>query len=72
SSAQRGIGIAVSPMVVTVIGTCLLRVVWIYTIFARFHVLEVLYACYPVTWFITGAVQVMMFGVYYKRLSFPK
>ncbi|MBQ4087607.1 MAG: MATE family efflux transporter [Clostridia bacterium] len=71
SSAMRGMGVAVSPMVVTILGTCVLRIIWIYTIFAQFHILEVLYACYPVTWFITGAAQMVMLLHRYKHLSFP-
>ena len=43
----RGMGESMLPMVVSMIGSCLLRVVWIYTIFAADRTLPVLYLSYP-------------------------
>ena len=70
SSSLRGIGYSTVPMVVSVFGTCVLRVIWIFTIFASWHTLRVLYSCYPVTWFITAILQGTMFLVLWKRLRF--
>ncbi|MBQ6469773.1 MAG: MATE family efflux transporter [Lachnospiraceae bacterium] len=58
---MRGIGYEVLPMIVSLVGACLLRIVWIYTVFAAFHTLPVLYASYPVTWGITAAVHLLCF-----------
>lgn len=49
----RGMGDSFRPMIIALIGVCGFRMVWIYTVFARFHTPIMLYACYPVTWVIT-------------------
>lgn len=49
----RGTGHAVLPAVITITGTCLLRIVWIFTVFARFHSLNVLFIVFPVSWVVT-------------------
>ena len=53
----RGIGYSVMPMVVSLTGACLLRIVWILTVFAQEHTLTVLYLSYPVSWFVTFAIH---------------
>lgn len=65
----RGMGYAIAPMIVSLTGVCVFRVVWIYTIFAKFRTLKVLYISYPVTWAITFVVQLIMFIVIYRRLN---
>ena len=45
----RGMGAAVTPTIVSLTGACVLRVIWIYTVFVAFHSLFVLYLSYPVT-----------------------
>ncbi len=64
----RGMGYSIAPMIVSLTGVCLFRVVWIYTIFAQFRSLQVLYISYPVTWTITFLVQLIMFLVIYRKL----
>ena len=49
----RGAGHAALPSVLTVIGTCLLRIVWIFTVFRKFHTLEVLFVIFPISWVVT-------------------
>ena len=49
----RGIGYSVMPMIVSLTGACLLRIVWIMTLFASNHTLTMLYLSYPVSWFVT-------------------
>ena len=66
----RGMGYAIAPMIVSLTGVCAFRVVWIYTIFANFRTLDVLYISYPVTWTVTFVVQLIMFLVIYKRLGY--
>ena len=51
--AMRGIGYSILPMIVSLIGACGLRIVWIYTVFAQFRTLDILFISYPVTWTIT-------------------
>lgn len=66
--ALRGMGYAIMPMLVSLTGACLFRVVWIYTIFQRYHTLECLYYSYPISWFLTFAVHLVCFVVVYRRM----
>ena len=64
----RGMGYSIAPMIVSLTGVCAFRVVWIYTVFAHFRSLQVLYISYPVTWTLTFLVQTVMFVVIYRKL----
>lgn len=66
--ALRGIGYAIMPMLVSLTGACLFRVVWIYTIFQQYRSLECLYLSYPISWGLTFLVHLACFGVVYRRL----
>ena len=59
----RGIGYSVMPMLVSLVGACGLRLLWIATIFQipRFHTIQMLYWSYPVSWVITVGVHVLCF-----------
>lgn len=46
----RGLGHSVIPMLITFVGVCVFRVVWIFTVFAKWQSLAVLYYSYPITW----------------------
>lgn len=54
-ASLRGIGHSMMPAVITIFGTCVFRILWIYTIFKRFPDFETLMSVYPVSWLITGA-----------------
>lgn len=60
--ALRGIGHSLLPAVLTVFGSCGLRIVWIYTVFHRFHTFPVLMSVYLVTWAVTS---VLVLGAYF-------
>ena len=53
----RGVGYSVMPMVVSLTGACLLRIVWIMTIFSWDRTLTILYLSYPVSWATTFAIH---------------
>ncbi|HIR53601.1 MAG TPA: MATE family efflux transporter [Candidatus Onthovicinus excrementipullorum] len=64
----RGLGYSVTPTIVSLIGACGLRIVWIYTIFNLVdRSLFTLYLSYPVTWIITFAAHLICFIVYFQR-----
>ena len=63
----RGIGYSVGPMIVSLVGACGLRLVWVATVFPLFRTPATLYLSYPVTWTITGAVHVIVFLWVRKR-----
>ena len=57
-------------VIVSLLGACVLRVVWIYSLFGRWPELWVVYASYPVSWFVTAAVHLCCFlVVYHRRLA---
>lgn len=64
----RGMGYAIMPMLVSLSGACLFRVVWIYTLFRQFPTLECLYLSYPISWSLTFLVHLICFMVVYRKL----
>ncbi len=66
--ALRGMGYAIMPMLVSLTGACLMRVVWIYTIFRSYHTLECLYFSYPISWGLTFAVHMVCFAIVFRKL----
>lgn len=67
-NCQRGMGSSVTPAIVTLVGACGLRIVWIHTVFAAAPSLGILYLCYPVTWFITAAVHFVFYLRQHKKI----
>ncbi|MBR5858559.1 MAG: MATE family efflux transporter [Clostridia bacterium] len=53
SGTLRGLGASLVSAIVSLLGSCALRVIWIYTIFATYREIEILYVSYPATWIIT-------------------
>lgn len=72
----RGMGVSVSPMVISVLGICGLRVGWIYTIFQApaYHTPECLFLSYPISWVVTFIIQgIVCICIYRKRvLAYPE
>lgn len=66
--ALRGIGYSIMPMLVSLTGACLFRIVWIYTVFRQVHTLECLYISYPISWVLTFTVHLICFLVVYRRM----
>ncbi len=63
SAVLRGAGDAVRPVVIIGLGICLLRILWILTLFQWFHTLLVLSLCYVVSWVVTSTAMT----IYYRR-----
>ena len=67
--ALRGVGRSLVPMVVSILGICALRVVWINTIFKTHKTLEMLYISYPISWFVTLFVLIVCYLIVYPRIK---
>lgn len=65
----RGLGYAIVPMAVSIIGACGFRIVWIATVFARFHSLDVLFSSYGISWILTGGTHFICFMIVWGRLK---
>ena len=64
----RGIGYSVLPMLVSLSGACLFRIIWIYTVFQEHRSLDTLYISYPISWVLTVMVHLACFLFLYARL----
>lgn len=65
--AMRGLGSSLTPMMASIFGVCVLRVVWIYTVFPLDRTFFMLFLSYPVTWLVTGLIEVVCFYFIRKR-----
>ena len=63
----RGLGYSLAPMAVTLTGACLLRIVWIFTVFSSVHTLEALYISYPISWTVTAAAHLICFRICFRK-----
>lgn len=61
--ALRGVGYSIMPMIVSLIGACGLRLLWLATVFQidRYHTVTTVYLSYPITWIITLSVHILCF-----------
>ena len=59
SGVLRGMGAAIAPMIVSVLGVCGFRIFWVYVVLPIFPGLEMLYYSYPVSWILTGACHLI-------------
>lgn len=60
---QRGMGMSVIPMITSLVGSCLLRIVWIATVFAADPSLFTLFVSYPISWLVTSLVHAMFYFI---------
>lgn len=67
SALLRSIGYSLNSLLVTFFGSCVFRIVWVYTIFQTYHEISVLYLVFPISWFITSFTLYLMFFICYKR-----
>ncbi len=69
TGALRGLGASVSPMIISVLGVCGIRIGWIMTIFqvSRFHTPQCLYSSYIFSWTLTFLIQVLVFTKIFRK-----
>lgn len=69
SGVIRGMGKSVLPMVVSIIGSCMLRIAWIFTVCPMFEGnIQVLYLAWPVTWVVTSTGHLVCCIIAYKQM----
>ena len=66
-AASRGLGKTVVPTFIVIMGSCVFRVIWIYTIFAYFKTIPSLYLLYIFSWTITAAAEIIYFQAIYRK-----
>ncbi len=68
-AASRGIGKSLMPTIIVIMGSCVFRIIWIYTIFAHFKTITSLYLLYSFSWSITSIAEILYFVFSYKKLK---
>lgn len=66
---MRGMGYSIVPMIVSLVGVCGIRIVWIFTVFKASNSLLTLYMSYPVSWVVTLAVHFGTFLYVYRKVK---
>ncbi len=67
--AIRGLGYSLPPSIISLIGACGVRIVWVYTVFEKHHTLAVLYLVHPITWIITDIALVINLIICYRKVK---
>ena len=67
-AASRGIGKSIPPTIIIILGSCVFRVIWFYTVFAHFQTISSLYLLYIFSWGITGFAEVLFFAVSFRKI----
>lgn len=67
SGALRGIGESLVNMIMSIVGVCGIRLVWIWTVFRSVGTFESLFLCYPVSWIGTLILHTIIFVIIFKR-----
>lgn len=69
-AASRGLGKVLFPTVFVILGSCIFRIIWIYTIFEYFKTIESLYLLYIFSWTITAVAEIIYFVIIYRKVAF--
>ena len=69
AGALRGVGDTLTPMLFSVFGICVFRLIYLWVLFPRYPTLEVLCAMYPLTWILTNTLYLFYYPYRMKRLA---
>lgn len=68
-AASRGLGRTILPTVMVILGSCVFRIFWIYTVFAYFKTIESLYLLYVFSWLITAIAEILYFIKIFRKIQ---
>lgn len=71
AGSMRGMGCSVLPMIVSLTGACLFRIIWIFTAFQMWHTPYILYISYPISWTLTACMHAVCYLIMRKRKFGP-
>lgn len=71
SGSVRGLGYSILPMLVSLVGACVFRIIWIFTVFQWQHTLFSLYISYPISWALTICAHLVCYFAVRRRV-FPR
>ena len=67
SGVLRGMGDALFPMIITMSGVCVLRVLWILFAFPMNRTLEMVEISYPITWAVTSMLYLVYYNIFIRK-----
>lgn len=65
ASSLRGVGDTLLTMILSLVGVCIVRIVWVHFAFGKYHEFFYIIIAYPLSWFITA----VLFTVYTNFFS---
>ena len=70
ANSIRGIGHSLMPVISSLLGACLFRIIWLFTIFLipQFHIPQTIFITYPISWILTFAANVVWYNKYMRKL----
>ncbi len=74
ANSIRGIGHSLMPVISSLIGACIFRIIWLFTIFLipQFHTPATIFLSYPISWILTFAANVVFYNKYMRELIKPE
>lgn len=66
-SVMRGLGRSLTPSILTVIGSCGFRILWLYTVFKKVHTFDMLMSVYPVSWIFTMSMVLTAYFIIIRK-----
>lgn len=70
-AASRALGKSLAPTAIVILGSCVFRILWVYTVFAWFGTIQSLYLVYICSWAITAVAEILYFASVYRRQVRP-
>ncbi len=71
AGSLRGMGCSITPMITSLTGACLFRVIWIFTVFRWEHSRFILYVSYPISWTLVLLLNLGCYLIIRKRKFGP-
>lgn len=65
----RGMGSSVPPTVISILGVCVFRVTWQYTVYPAVGTVESLFIAYPISWLLTGIANLICYLVVFRKFK---
>ncbi len=66
-AASRALGKTIIPTILVIMGSCVFRIIWVYTIFAYFQTIPSLYLLYIFSWSLTAIAEIIYFAYIYRK-----
>ncbi|MGN1009180.1 MAG: MATE family efflux transporter [Butyricicoccus sp.] len=68
AGSVRGLGYSMLPMLVSIVGACVFRVIWIFTVFRMLHTQFSLYVSYPISWVLTITAHLTCYFIVRRKV----